>query len=146
VSNIAPDPAAHQRHVRAVVARDVIEVGVEAGARAIDRREIATDAGDRGDEVVRDLAEAGDVQIALGGEVVIEQALRDLRLACDVVDRDVVVRAIGERGLREPEELGASLIVVETDATRPAANGAADRFGGASWGHGTIIAESFRSR
>ena len=97
---IAADAAAHERDERARVARDVIEVRVERRAHAIDRREIR-----RARVVIAatsslgDLAQPGDVEIALGREVVIEQALRDLRLAREIVDRDVVVRAVGERAL-----------------------------------------------
>ena len=40
---IAADAAAHERDERARVTRDVIEVRVEAGACALDRREIAGD-------------------------------------------------------------------------------------------------------
>ena len=96
--------------------------------------------------------QAGDVEIALRREVVIEEALRDLRLAREVVDRDVVVGAIGERGAREREELRAALIVVESDAALrlgrgrpPSARGRRrdGRYGGAARVHHSGIVPRF---
>jgi predicted metal-dependent hydrolase len=47
---------------------------------------------------------------------VIEQALRDPRLAREIVDRHLVVRAIRKRLARELEQLRAARVVVEPDA------------------------------
>jgi len=99
------------------VTRDVIEVGPDAAPHPIEGRQVVRNARDRLDQLVGDLAQPRDIQIALGREVVVEQALRDVRRPGEVVDRDVVVRAIRERPLREREELGAPLVVVQADAS-----------------------------
>ena len=57
--------------------------------------------------------ERRDVEVPLGREVVVEQALRDARRARQIVDRDLVVGALAEHREPEREELRAPLVDVE---------------------------------
>jgi hypothetical protein len=93
-----------------------VEVGVEAGADPLEGRQVRRGRGHGlGQELVGGGAQPGDVQIALGREVVVEQPLRDPGRSRQVVDRDLVVGALGEGLATDLEELGAASVVVEAD-------------------------------
>jgi len=132
---IRADSAAHQRHERTRVLTDVIEIRVEPGAHSLDRCEVVRHAHHPLDELVRDLGQPADVEIALRREVVIEQPLRDLGFAGEIVDRHVVVRAIREGLARERQELRAAGIVVEPDSSAWTRRGAKDATDGSTRWH-----------
>jgi hypothetical protein len=50
------------------------------------------------------------VELLLGGEVLVDQGLRDARLACDVVDRGGVVAVLRERAEGCVEDAGPALL------------------------------------
>jgi hypothetical protein len=121
---VRADAAAEQRRERPGVGDDEVEVRVEPGADALERRQLGIGGADGArDQIVGGGLQAGDVQIALGREVVVEQALRDAGGAGDVVDRHLVVGALGERLLAQLEQLRAAGVVVEPDPPAGAALG-----------------------
>ncbi len=73
---VRPDAAAQERLVRLAVLDDVVEVRVEARAQALERIARRAVAGAL-EELRGRLAHRGDVEVLLGREVVVEQALRD---------------------------------------------------------------------
>jgi hypothetical protein len=90
------------------VLHHVAQVRVEPPAHALERGAFLRHRRDRRDQLVRDLGEPRDVEIALRREVVVEQALGDLRRAREGVDRDLVVGLVRERAPGEREQLRAA--------------------------------------
>src|SRR4051812_18296366 len=101
---VAADPGAQHGRVAAGVRLDVLEVALERGGEAGARLERRVGLGERLHLVGR-RADDRHVEVALAREVVVEQALRDPRGGGDVVDRDLVERALAEDVDAERDQL-----------------------------------------
>src|SRR3954470_5762784 len=112
---VAADPGAQHGRVAARVGLDVLEVALERGREALARLERRVGLGERL-HLVGGRADDGDVEVALAREVVIEQALRDAGRRGDVVDRDLVERALAEDVDAERDELLAASVGAQTGA------------------------------
>ena len=65
-------------------------------------------------QLARGLADDGHVEVALGREVVVEQALGDPGLRGDVVDGDLVVGALAEQLETDVDELAPAGVEIQT--------------------------------
>jgi len=64
--------------------------------------------GGPGDQIRDRVLDDGEVVAALGLEVVVDQPLGDMRLTCDVIHRQRVVRRVGEQLPSDGDEFGAA--------------------------------------
>src|SRR6185503_13897694 len=112
---VAADAAAQQRCVPARVLLDVGEVGVDALVEALERVERGIGLGALA-QLAPGLADDGHVEVALGREVVVEQALRDAGLRRDVVDGDLVVGALAEQLETDLDELAPARVEIQARA------------------------------
>ena len=113
---VGADAGAQHGRVAAGVGVDVLEVLVQAGRQALERREVGIGLGD-GLHLVGRVAHDRDVEVALAREVVVEQALRDPGGRRDVVDRDLVEGALAEHLDAQRDELLAAGVGAQAGAT-----------------------------
>ena len=95
---------------------DVLEVLVQAGRQALERRQVGIGLG-HGLHLVGRVPHDRDVEVALAREVVVEQALRDPGGRRDVVDRDLVEGALAEDLDAQRDELLAAGVGAQAGAT-----------------------------
>ena len=116
---VAAAAAAEDRRVGGLVFLDEVEEAVEAGGELLGGGEVGVGRGQLRQLLLAAL-EGGDEEVLLGREVVVEQALGDAGGAGDLLDRDLVVGALGEQAGAGGEQLLAPGVGAEPAFRRSA--------------------------